>query len=104
MLSRLAVAARRHPQLAAVASSGVMMAAGDTVVQVGVDGRNLASIDRTRLLASTSFAMVYLGVVQYRIYLHIFDKFLSPQRLGKASPVIKAAVDNFVVTPGIYVE
>ena len=78
---------RDSPQTLAFCSAGVCMGGGDVAAQMGIEGRSWEALDLQRLGAVTTFASLYLGLVQYRIYL-LFDRVITPARFGKASSVV----------------
>ena len=102
LLKALAGFAKRRPQATAIVSSGVMVTAADCVAQIAVEKRTFKTLDLRRLFSVSVFACIYIGGGQYQIYRQVFDRLLTASRFGRAAPLLKAGMDNFIVTPFVY--
>jgi hypothetical protein len=92
----------------------VKTAGADVLAQCHLEGKHLADIDRRRTLVFFTWGAVYLGGVQYFIYVHLFSRVLFPsvakfvakpmaQRLtdvhGQLTVLKQVALDQFVHHP-----
>ncbi len=92
--------------------------AADLLVQTGIEGKSLATIDQSRLLTFACFGSAYLGAAQYFIYVtafrRLFDKRImdrfcnSPisqklkDRKGQKQVMQQIGLDFFVIQPFLY--
>lgn len=82
----------RYPLAFGVGLSGVKTSVSDLLVQKVVEQRE--TIDWRRNAAFASFGFVYLGVVQYSLYVPVFGR-LFPNAASFAAKPIKAKLKDF---------
>ena len=100
--ARMLAVAERRPQTVAIGTSAPCVVAGDALAQqieLKFDGKQMGRLDARRTASVLGWSVWYLGVAQYRIYLHLVDPVITADRFGRLMPLIKSAACNLIVTP-----
>ena len=93
MLSRLSSLPRRRPITVGVGVSTVKTCAADAIAQLYLEKRE--TLDRRRSAIFAAWGAVYLGGVQYFIYVHLFARVLFPSAAAfVARPVADRLADR----------
>ena len=115
-IGRIASLPRRWPMAFGITVSALKTAAADVMAQTHLEGRQWGDIDKRRTFIFFSWGAVYLGGVQYFIYVHLFARVLFPSaakfvskplslrladREGQLTVLKQVALDQFIHHPFI---
>jgi len=93
-LKRLSQVPVKHPLAFGVGVSTVKTSASDLLVQVAVEKKDLKSVDWSRNAAFATFGCIYLGGVQYAIYVPLFSRLFPNAARFAAKPIREKLNDS----------
>ena len=114
MLSRISNIPRRHPLAFGIGLSAIKTSAADAMAQLWIEKRD--QLDRRRTFVFGAWGALYLGGVQYFVYVHLFSRVLFPSaatfvakplserlrdRVGQVVVLKQVALDQFIHHPFI---